>query len=157
MTTQRPWAEKLSGEGCRICPPRPARDGDKVEVARLGVSTLYLKRDQRFRGYCVLIFDPRHATDLPELTDAEYFDFMWESWSLGVTDGETQRATSLQPLETALCSHLQASVANAYLTSQSSTAGRPRRTPGRTAPQPAVPSPRGAPRWGGRPPGCGAS
>lgn len=50
---------------------------------------LYLKRDQRFRGYCVLIFDPRHATDLPELTDAEYLDFMRESWSLGATDGET--------------------------------------------------------------------
>lgn len=70
------WAEKVAGIGCRICAPRPAADHDKFEIAPLRASTLYLKRDQRFRGYCVLIFDPRHATDLTQLSPDEYEAFM---------------------------------------------------------------------------------
>lgn len=72
----RSWVEKVAGRGCPICAPRPADDRDMLEVARLRASTLYLKRDQRFRGYCVLIFDPRHASDLTELRPDESEAFM---------------------------------------------------------------------------------
>jgi len=42
----------------------------------LRVSTLYLYRDQRFGGYCFLIFDPYHATSLVEIAEGEYQNFM---------------------------------------------------------------------------------
>jgi diadenosine tetraphosphate (Ap4A) HIT family hydrolase len=47
-----------------------------LEIAPLSISTFYLNRDQRFRGYCLLIFDARHATGLEELTPDEYSAFM---------------------------------------------------------------------------------
>jgi len=47
-----------------------------LEVAPLAISTLYLFRDQRFRGYCLLIFDARHASSLDELSEEEYADYM---------------------------------------------------------------------------------
>ncbi|HZS90014.1 MAG TPA: HIT family protein [Chloroflexota bacterium] len=40
------------------------------------ISTLYVFRDQRFRGYCLLIFDPYHATSLVQLPADEYYAFM---------------------------------------------------------------------------------
>ena len=61
---------------CTLCPPRPASTPHAIEIAPLSISTLYLRRDQRFRGYCVLVFDARHATGLEELDTAEYNAFM---------------------------------------------------------------------------------
>jgi len=61
---------------CSLCPPRPASNTHTLEITPLSISTLYLYRDQRFRGYCLLLFDARHATGLEELSDAEYNAFM---------------------------------------------------------------------------------
>ncbi|MEP7359770.1 MAG: HIT family protein, partial [Anaerolineales bacterium] len=63
-------------DNCSLCPPRPASNAHTLEVAPLSISTLYLRRDQRFRGYCLLTIDARHATGLEELTAAEYNAFM---------------------------------------------------------------------------------
>jgi diadenosine tetraphosphate (Ap4A) HIT family hydrolase len=75
-TDRRSWAEKVAGLGCPVCVPQPSADRDELEIARLRASTLYLKRDQRFRGYCILIFNLRHASDLTELHPDEYEAFM---------------------------------------------------------------------------------
>jgi ATP adenylyltransferase len=61
---------------CSLCAPRPANNEYRLEIAPLTISTLYLFRDQRFRGYCLLVFDARHATELAELNDQEYGAFM---------------------------------------------------------------------------------
>jgi diadenosine tetraphosphate (Ap4A) HIT family hydrolase len=47
-----------------------------LDVARLSRSTLYLMRDQRFRGYSVLIYDGGHATALEALPPADFAAFM---------------------------------------------------------------------------------
>ena len=73
---QNSWKDKQKGIGCYFCLPRPANNEYRIEIASLSISTLYLFRDQRFRGYCLLIFDPRHATSLEELSDQEYSAFM---------------------------------------------------------------------------------
>ncbi len=66
------WDDLMRGIGCPLCAPRPVADAYKLEIATLSISTLYLDRDQRFRGYSVLIFDPRHATGLEHLSAEEY-------------------------------------------------------------------------------------
>jgi ATP adenylyltransferase len=70
------WADLSKGIGCYLCGPRPANNDYRLEIAQLTISTLYLFRDQRFRGYCLLVFDPRHAISLAELGDLEYMQFM---------------------------------------------------------------------------------
>jgi diadenosine tetraphosphate (Ap4A) HIT family hydrolase len=66
----------MNGTRCPLCAPRPTADRFKIEIAQLSVSTLYLDRDQQFHGYSVLIFDPRHATGIEQLTREEYESFM---------------------------------------------------------------------------------
>lgn len=43
-----------------------------VEVASLSISTLYLEKIQTYRGHCVLLFNPRHATRVDELSADEW-------------------------------------------------------------------------------------
>ena len=66
---------RLAG-GCPLCAPRAANNEYRLEIASLTISTLYLFRDQRFRGYCLLVFDAWHATELAGLNDHEYATFM---------------------------------------------------------------------------------
>lgn len=70
------WDESRSGSRCHLCEPREPNNEDRLEIASLSISTLYLFRDQRFRGYSLLTFNQRHATALEELSDAEYSAFM---------------------------------------------------------------------------------
>ncbi|MEM8531023.1 MAG: hypothetical protein AAGF95_09280 [Chloroflexota bacterium] len=58
------WEDAKRGIGCVLCPPRPANNEHYLAIAQLNISTLYLFRDQRFRGYSLLVFDARHATNL---------------------------------------------------------------------------------------------
>ena len=62
------WNELKTGIACPFCSSRP--DGWST-IAMLAVSTLYLRKTQTYRGYAILVFDPRHATRLSELTDEE--------------------------------------------------------------------------------------
>lgn len=55
--------------------PHPKDNDDLLWIAELPVSTLYLYRDQRFRGYCILSFAPWDATSLESLSDDEYHQF----------------------------------------------------------------------------------
>jgi hypothetical protein len=56
------WDERLQGLDCPFCDPQPEVNDNKFKVASLRISTLYLIRDQRFGGYCLLVFDRYHAT-----------------------------------------------------------------------------------------------
>lgn len=69
------WEALVAGTECVFCPPRSPIDAWKFEVATLSSSTLYLDREQEFRGYSLLIFDRRHAIGLESLTEQEYRDF----------------------------------------------------------------------------------
>ncbi len=70
------WGVSLIGKHCHLCAPREPNDEHRLEIARLSISTLYLFRDQRFRGYSLLTFDARHATALEDLSSHEYAAFM---------------------------------------------------------------------------------
>lgn len=64
------WAALMRGEGCPFCEDM-ADDNDHLhKVADLAVSTLWLEKDQRFRGYCILILN-RHAVELTDLGENE--------------------------------------------------------------------------------------
>jgi ATP adenylyltransferase len=70
-----PHSESTDGteeHGCPFCAPRDKIDPFFIEVAPLTVSTLYLDRNQTYRGQCVLIFDPRHADGLETLSPVEF-------------------------------------------------------------------------------------
>jgi diadenosine tetraphosphate (Ap4A) HIT family hydrolase len=59
--------------------PFDARGADALEqwdaVARLQASTLYLNRNQTYRGHCVLVLDLRHAARPDELSSQEWLAF----------------------------------------------------------------------------------
>jgi diadenosine tetraphosphate (Ap4A) HIT family hydrolase len=69
------WLDCLAGRDCPLCGPQPDANEYKIKIAPLRISTLYLFRDQRFRGYCLLIFDRYHATSLVRLPLDEYHAF----------------------------------------------------------------------------------
>ncbi len=71
-----PWDEVVRGVGCPLCEDRADAAPYWSRVLSLGVSTLYLHRDQRFRGYSQLIFNPRHVTGIHELSEPEYTAYM---------------------------------------------------------------------------------
>lgn len=77
MSKQSPekWAALMQGIDCPICAPRSDTNEYHDKVAELSVSTLYLVRNQTYRGYCVMIFNPRHATGLETLTADEHAAF----------------------------------------------------------------------------------
>ena len=54
----------------------PRTSADVIFIAQLSISTLFLFRDQRFRGYSILSFDAWDATSLDDLNSGEYHAFM---------------------------------------------------------------------------------
>jgi diadenosine tetraphosphate (Ap4A) HIT family hydrolase len=58
-------------EACPFDLPRPANNEHWDLIATLSVSSLYLSTNQAYLGYCLLVFDPRHAVRLAELTPDE--------------------------------------------------------------------------------------
>ncbi len=75
--TQRDWDRLAAGQSCPFDAPRPEHTDHWDRVAALSASTLYLPHNQTYRGHVVLVFDPRHATRLDELTSAE-----WSAYSV---------------------------------------------------------------------------
>ena len=61
-----------TGAVCPLCLPRTGSGEFWIEVASLSVSTLYLDRNQTYRGQCALVFDPRHVEGLERLEVEEY-------------------------------------------------------------------------------------
>lgn len=61
------WSKALSGEGCPFCSPRADDNAFWLKVETLPSSTLYLARDQRFHGRCLLIHDRGHQVGIESL------------------------------------------------------------------------------------------
>lgn len=74
MSPER-WAQQARGDGCPFCAPRPDDNAFWSKVRSFSVSTLYLHKSQTYRGYSLLIFDPRHEIRPSGLTPAE-----WQAW-----------------------------------------------------------------------------
>jgi hypothetical protein len=53
------WELLVGGAGCPMDAPRPASNDFWDLVAQLSVSSLYLAKNQTYRGQCSLIFDLR--------------------------------------------------------------------------------------------------
>ena len=69
------WEAAVSGHGCGMDAPRPVSNEFWDLVAPLSVSSLYLAKNQTYRGQCSLIFDLRHAARPDQLTLAEWTAF----------------------------------------------------------------------------------
>ena len=69
---QATWEDLAAGRGCAFDLPRADVTAQWELVARLTASSWYLPANQMYRGHGVLVFDPRHATRLDELSTAEW-------------------------------------------------------------------------------------
>jgi diadenosine tetraphosphate (Ap4A) HIT family hydrolase len=65
------WDDMTRGVGCLFCGERASADEYKIEIAKLAVSTLYLKRDQGYPGFCLLVYDRRHVNGIEYLEPDE--------------------------------------------------------------------------------------
>jgi diadenosine tetraphosphate (Ap4A) HIT family hydrolase len=72
MSTAAEWAARVAGDGCPLDDPRPDSNDYWDLVARLTVSSLYLSKNQTYRGQCQLIFDPRHVARIDQLSRSEW-------------------------------------------------------------------------------------
>lgn len=75
MSELPPWDDLQSGIECPLCAPRPEQSEFIFFVRQLDISSLYLGRNQASFGTCLLIFDPRHAVRLDQLSDDEWLRY----------------------------------------------------------------------------------
>ena len=69
------WESLVSGAGCWMDAPRPPSNEYWDLVAPMSVSSLYLPKDQTYRGQCTLMFDLRHAARPDQLSAEEWRSF----------------------------------------------------------------------------------
>ena len=69
------WEALLKGVNCPLCAPRADDTTFWLKIRTLRVSTLYLDRNQTYRGHCQLVFDPRHVVGLENLAPSEFTAF----------------------------------------------------------------------------------
>jgi diadenosine tetraphosphate (Ap4A) HIT family hydrolase len=62
---------------CPFDAPRPPSNTHWDLIATLSMSSLYLSTNQTYRGYSLLVFDPRHVTRFEHLSAPE-----WSAFSL---------------------------------------------------------------------------
>ncbi len=74
--TDARWAGLVEGIGCPFCAPREDNNAFWIKVKSLTISTLYLDRNQTYRGQCLLVFDSRHAIGLESLSSREFDAFV---------------------------------------------------------------------------------
>jgi methyltransferase (TIGR00027 family) len=72
MTDKTKWAALVAGAGCPMDAPRPASNEYWDLVGQLTVSSLYLTKNQTYRGQCQLIFDARHVARVDQLSRPEW-------------------------------------------------------------------------------------
>ena len=68
-------ADVVERIGCPFCAPGEDNDGFWIKVKPLTISTLYLDRNQTYRGHCLLVFGPRHVVGLESLSAREFDSF----------------------------------------------------------------------------------
>jgi len=75
MPNPADWFQLARGKNCPFDRPRPDSTESWDEIWALRVSTLYLLRNQTYRGHCILTFDPRHAARPDELSHDEWISY----------------------------------------------------------------------------------
>lgn len=73
--TNDDWDERVSGDNCPLCAPRPDDSDGMQLIASLSASSLYLNKSQTYRGACILVYDARHATRVDQLSESEWLAF----------------------------------------------------------------------------------
>jgi diadenosine tetraphosphate (Ap4A) HIT family hydrolase len=66
------WDALAAGQGCPFDAPRAQSTPHWDLVARMTASSWYLPHNQTYRGHGILVFDPRHVTQLDQLTSEEW-------------------------------------------------------------------------------------
>lgn len=74
MDTAR-WKDLVRGIDCPYDAPRAESNDYWDLVAPLTISSLYLAKNQTYRGQCLLILDCRHAVRAEQLAKHEWLDF----------------------------------------------------------------------------------
>ena len=75
MSERDDWTARVAGRECFLCAPRPESNDHWDFIATLSASSLYLAKNQTYRGQCQLVFDRRHAARLDQLTEDEFGAF----------------------------------------------------------------------------------
>ncbi len=91
-SNQPSWEQLAQGQNCVFDAPRAASTDAWEHVASLLVSTLYLARNQTYRGHCILILDIKHATRPDQLSAAE-----WASFCADLHRAETAVVRTVEP------------------------------------------------------------
>ena len=86
------WDELSRGAGCPLDAPRAASNEHWDFVAALSVSSLYLWKNQTYRGHCQLVFDPRHVTRVDGLSADE-----WRRLSEDLFKAQAAIVTTVRP------------------------------------------------------------
>jgi diadenosine tetraphosphate (Ap4A) HIT family hydrolase len=66
----------MSLNSCPLCLPRPDDSEHWIKVRKLSVATLYLDRNQTYRGHCQLVYDTEHVVGLENLPAPEFDSLM---------------------------------------------------------------------------------
>ena len=66
------WDQRAQGTACPFDAPRAESNDYWDIVAPLAVSTLYLSKNQTYRGHCILILDLRHVIRPDQLSPEEW-------------------------------------------------------------------------------------
>lgn len=69
------WDELVAGTACPLCAPREKYTEYIYFVSKLSASSLYLSRNQHYRGTVSLIYDGPHAVKISQLTTQQWHDF----------------------------------------------------------------------------------
>jgi diadenosine tetraphosphate (Ap4A) HIT family hydrolase len=77
------WEQRRAGVGCPLCAPRPDVNEFVLLIRKLTVSSLYLARDQTYRGQCMLVYDLHHANRLDELELGQWQALARDIWLAG--------------------------------------------------------------------------
>ena len=80
MQTLAPWFDLRLGLGCPLCAPRPRINEFSYYVCTLTVSSLYIARDQTYRGTCAVVYDPAHVSRPSELDERSWRQFSADVW-----------------------------------------------------------------------------
>ena len=86
------WHQYARGDGCPLDAPRPASNEQWDLIAPLSVSSLYLVKNQTYRGHCQLIFDSRHAARPDQLSREEWARFCTDLFDAQAAIMRTVRA-----------------------------------------------------------------
>lgn len=75
MANEIAWEALKAGKGCPLDYPRDNYNAFSFFVRKLPTSSLYLARNQAYRGRSTLVYDERHVTRIDELSNAEWIAF----------------------------------------------------------------------------------